>query len=260
MVKTRLQNQSASAAGGLRYTGPIDCFKKIVSAEGWGGLYRGLKPNLIGVTPEKAIKLTINDSLREWFTEGNGDGKIRLWQEMASGAGAGFFQVAATNPMEIVKLRMQLQGESGVKKSAFATIQEMGVKGLYKGTAACWLRDVPFSIVFFPLFANLKTAFNGENSMLGLFAAGAIAGSISAGTVTPCDVIKTRLQVAGSPYTGIGDAFSRIVKEEGWIALKKGLEPRMIVQAPLFGITLFAFDKQKKYLAAKAAEKEQAGR
>jgi hypothetical protein len=115
MVKTRLQNQSAAGPGGLRYSGPIDCFRKIVASEGWAGLYRGLKPNLIGVTPEKAIKLTMNDVLREWFTAGNGDGKIRLWQEMASGAGAGFFQVAATNPMEIVKLRMQLQGEGGVK-------------------------------------------------------------------------------------------------------------------------------------------------
>ena len=71
----------------------------------------------LSLAAEKAIKLTINDVLRERFTEGNGDGKIKLWQEMASGAGAGFFQVAATNPMEIVKLRMQLQGESGVKKT-----------------------------------------------------------------------------------------------------------------------------------------------
>jgi solute carrier family 25 (mitochondrial aspartate/glutamate transporter), member 12/13 len=137
-------------------------------------------------------------------------------------------------------------------------MRELGLRGLYKGTAACWLRDVPFSIVFFPLFANLKTLFDGQNSMLGLFAAGAISGSVAAGSVTPCDVIKTRLQVAGSPYKGIGDAFSRTVKEEGWLALKKGLEPRMFVQAPLFGITLFAFDTQKRYLARKAAEAEAA--
>lgn len=30
------------------------------------------------------------------FTRGNGDGKIRLWQEVLSGGGAGFFQVAVT--------------------------------------------------------------------------------------------------------------------------------------------------------------------
>ena len=52
MVKTRLQ---ASASN---YSGPIDCFRKIISTEGGPrALYRGLTANLIGVSPEKAIKL-----------------------------------------------------------------------------------------------------------------------------------------------------------------------------------------------------------
>jgi solute carrier family 25 (mitochondrial aspartate/glutamate transporter), member 12/13 len=251
MVKTRLQNQSNSAVGGLRYSGPIDCFRKIVAQEGWKGLYVGLRPNLIGVTPEKAIKLTINDVLREYFVAGNSGEGIRLWQEMASGAGAGFFQVAATNPMEIVKLRMQLSGEGGKQgATAVETVRSLGLRGLYKGTAATWLRDVPFSIVFFPLFANLKLAFNGNDSLLGLFAAGAISGSVAAGSVTPCDVIKTRLQVVGSRYTSIGNAATTILREEGPGAFLKGLQPRMIVQAPLFGITLLAFDLLKRRLAS----------
>ena len=131
------------------YAGPVDCFRQIVRKEGVAGLYRGLRPNLIGVMPEKSLKLTVNDVCREAFTEANGPGGgIRLHQEMISGATAGFIQVAATNPMEIVKLRLQLQGEAGgVKKSAMEVIRELGVRGLYKGTAATWLRDVPFSVV-----------------------------------------------------------------------------------------------------------------
>ena len=85
------------------YAGPIDCFRQIVRKEGVAGLYRGLRPNLIGVMPEKSLKLTVNDVCREAFTESNGPGGgIRLHQEMISGATAGFVQVAATNPMEIV--------------------------------------------------------------------------------------------------------------------------------------------------------------
>ncbi|RYH31982.1 solute carrier family 25 protein [archaeon] len=53
MVKTRLQ---ANDKG--RYSGPVDVVKKIISQEGGiRALYRGLPVNLIGVTPEKAIKL-----------------------------------------------------------------------------------------------------------------------------------------------------------------------------------------------------------
>lgn len=227
-----------------------------MAAEGAAGLYRGLKPNLIGVTPEKAIKLTANDTFREAFTARNRDGRIRAWQEMASGAAAGFLQVAATNPMEIVKLRMQLQGESGVHASAATVARELGVRGLYRGVAACWLRDVPFSLIFFPLFANLNSAFGGNTgSFLGLFAAGAVSGSLAAGSVTPCDVVKTRLQVKGGSqrYSGILDAFRKIVAEEGWAALMKGYQPRMIVQAPLFAITMSAFELQKRFLARRAA-------
>lgn len=55
MVKTRLQ------ASTDRYSGPVDCFRKILSTEGGPrALYRGLAANLIGVTPEKAIKLVRN--------------------------------------------------------------------------------------------------------------------------------------------------------------------------------------------------------
>lgn len=265
-VKTRLQNQKAGAA---RYAGPVDVVRKVVAAEGVGGLYAGLRPNLVGVAPEKALKLAVNDTLRERFTAANGDGRIALWQEIAAGGTAGFVQVAATNPMEIVKLRLQLASEGGAAAGAAgarpaatvaSVVRELGVTGLYKGTPATWLRDVPFSFVFFPLFANLKLALDGERSLGGLFAAGALAGSTAAGLVTPCDVIKTRLQVAGSSYKGIGDALRRILAEEGAGALWKGVAPRMAVQAPLFGITLFAFDLQKKWLLARHEEAQRKAR
>ncbi len=145
MVKTRLQNQTAAAA---RYSGPLDCARKIVAAEGAGGLYRGLKPNLIGVSPEKALKLSVNDLLRESFTRANGDGRIRLWQEVAAGGSAGLIQVAATNPMEIVKLRMQLQGETpgAPRLSAADTIRCVRARarvGVWTGAGRLSGRRVP---------------------------------------------------------------------------------------------------------------------
>lgn len=54
------------------------------------------RPNLVGVFPEKSLKLSVNDTLRETFTRRNGDGTIRVWQEIASGGGAGLLQVAVT--------------------------------------------------------------------------------------------------------------------------------------------------------------------
>lgn len=53
MIKTRLQSSIKGT-----YLGPLDVIQKILKNEGGvGAFYRGLSANLVGVTPEKAIKL-----------------------------------------------------------------------------------------------------------------------------------------------------------------------------------------------------------
>ena len=64
LVKTRMQNQrTGSFVGELMYKNSFDCFKKVIRHEGILGLYRGLAPQLVGVAPEKAIKLTVGVNL-----------------------------------------------------------------------------------------------------------------------------------------------------------------------------------------------------
>ena len=43
----------------------------------------GLLPQLVGVSPEKAIKLTMNDTMRD-FLRGK-DGSLPLWKECVAG-------------------------------------------------------------------------------------------------------------------------------------------------------------------------------
>lgn len=85
LVKTRMQNQrTGSYVGEVAYRNSIDCFKKVVRHEGVIGLYRGLVPQLIGVAPEKAIKLTVNDLVRDKLTPPNGG--LPLYAEALAGA------------------------------------------------------------------------------------------------------------------------------------------------------------------------------
>jgi len=249
LVKTRMQNQrTGSYIGELMYRNSFDCFKKVLRHEGFTGLYRGLVPQLVGVAPEKAIKLTMNDLMRDKMTA---DGKIPLWGEVLAGACGGGSQVMFTNPLEIVKIRLQVAGEiaGGQRVSAFGVIKELGFFGLYKGSRACFLRDVPFSAIYFPAYAHLKPAFadeNGYNSPLSLLVAGAIAGMPAASLVTPADVIKTRLQVkarAGqTTYSGLTDAVKKIYVEEGFAAFWKGAVARMCRSSPQFGVTLVTYE------------------
>ncbi|KAJ3192123.1 mitochondrial aspartate-glutamate transporter agc1 [Irineochytrium annulatum] len=265
LVKTRMQNQRAKVVGELLYKNSLDCFQKVIRNEGVKGLYSGLLPQLVGVAPEKAIKLTMNDLVRGKMKDPE-TGKIPLYGEIMAGCVAGGSQVVFTNPLEIVKIRLQVQGESAAggvaKRSALQIVNSLGLVGLYKGAAACLqfdapsqLRDVPFSGIYFPTYAHLKSDLfhegkNGKKlSILELLTAGALAGMPAAYLVTPADVIKTRLQVAArkgeTTYTGIMDAFVKISREEGVRAFFKGGVARVFRSSPQFGVTLASYELMK---------------
>lgn len=92
LVKTRMQNQRSQRVGELLYKNSIDCARKVIKNEGPRGLYSGVLPQLIGVAPEKAIKLTVNDLIRGHFQIPE-TGAITLPQEILAGASAGACQV-----------------------------------------------------------------------------------------------------------------------------------------------------------------------
>ena len=265
LVKTRMQNQRSTVGQGL-YKNSWDCFTKVIKNEGARGLYSGVLPQLVGVAPEKAIKLTVNDLVRGKFTDAK-TGAIAGWAEILAGGSAGACQVIFTNPLEIVKIRLQIQGEAAraalrdgeqfKKRSAVWIVRHLGLAGLYKGASACLLRDVPFSAIYFPTYNHLKRGMFGESptKKLGIFqllTAGAIAGMPAAYLTTPCDVIKTRLQVEArkgdTTYTSLRDCAQKVFKEEGFKAFFKGGPARVLRSSPQFGFTLAGYEVLQKLL------------
>ncbi|XP_038620241.1 mitochondrial glutamate carrier 1 [Tachyglossus aculeatus] len=262
LAKTRLQNQQN---GQRMYTSMSDCLIKTIRSEGYFGMYRGAAVNLTLVTPEKAIKLAANDFFRHHLAK---DGKkLTLLKEMLAGCGAGTCQVIVTTPMEMLKIQLQDAGRIAAQKKLLAAqapaetaavetrptatqltrelLRSRGVAGLYKGLGATLLRDVPFSIVYFPLFANLnqlgQSGPEGKSPFYVSFLSGCVAGSAAAVAVNPCDVVKTRLQslqrgVNEDTYSGILDCARKILRNEGPSAFLKGAYCRALVIAPLFGI------------------------
>ena len=290
LVKTRLMNQRImieSGSGrflerGRLYRHSFDCVRQVLRTEGAFGLYRGLTPQLLGVAPEKAIKLQVNQLLRQVFastTDGGGTGEagdprsINLPLEVLAGAGAGACQLLVTNPMEVLKTRLILQGETAQllrqqgeapppSQTLRGMVRELGFPGLYRGALACLLRDIPFSAIYFPAYALCKNALaelhdddnnnNGSShrqqaSRFDLLAAGTLAGIPAAFFTTPCDVIRLRLQAEPRPgdaaYAGIRDCASQILANEGTSAFFRGATARVLRIAPQFGIALLAYEQ-----------------
>jgi hypothetical protein len=130
---------------------------------------------------------------------------------MLAGSIAGFCQVVATNPMEIVKIQMQLSANSSNPQNALEIVQRLSLRGLYTGTTATLMRDVPFSMLFFSGVSILKDlgTKKGEKTPLKIvFLSGILSGGLAAAMVTPMDVVKTRLQTQGqTSYSGQLDCY-----------------------------------------------------
>uniref|UniRef100_A0A4W5PTP9 Solute carrier family 25 member 12 n=1 Tax=Hucho hucho TaxID=62062 RepID=A0A4W5PTP9_9TELE len=221
LVKTRMQNQrsTGSFVGELMYKNSFDCAKKVLRYEGFFGFYRG--------------------------TDGHCAFLVALLLYLFSDYLLSLFSL------------LQVAGEitTGPRIGALSVIRDLGLFGLYKGAKACLLRDIPFSAIFFPVYAHAKAQFADEQGRLGplqLLASGAIGGIPAASLVTPADVIKTRLQVAAraghTTYTGVMDCFRKIMQEEGFGALWKGAGARMCRSSPQFGVTLVTYELLQRWL------------
>lgn len=256
LVKTRLQSQKIGPNGEKLYENIFDCFKKTYKAEGYFGMYRGSFINILLVTPEKAVKLAGNDYFRYHLTAK--DGSLSVPRQVLAGGLTALFQMFVTTPMELLKIQMQdagraiaqakLEGKTIEKVSSLQLVKDLlktkGIFGLYKGLGATCLRDVTFSALYFPLFAFIndqgprKQSNENEAVFWWSFVSGLLSGGISAFSVTPLDVIKTRLQAEKVEDTksNIIQILTRTLKNEGYIAFFKGGLCRVLVIAPLFGI------------------------
>ncbi|XP_062949909.1 mitochondrial glutamate carrier 1 isoform X1 [Cynocephalus volans] len=218
---------------------------------------------VIVTTPMEMLKIQLQDAGRigegEWEGQraGGGHSWIPVTCPLQEEETAAPFSPAAQK--KVLAAQAQLSAQGGAQTSVetpaaprpTATqltrdlLQSRGISGLYKGLGATLLRDVPFSIVYFPLFANLnqlgRPASEEKSPFYVSFLAGCVAGSAAAVAVNPCDVVKTRLQslqrgINEDTYSGILDCARKIWRHEGPSAFLKGAYCRALVIAPLFGI------------------------
>ena len=162
---------AAAKAGGVR--GLLAAGAAVAKAEGAGGLYRGLKPALIGIAPEAALTYGIFDLLKERCeraerraaekteTPPGGGNKATPAQIVACAAVASLCGQTAAFPAEAVSRRLTSGAATGNGFAVFrAILEEQGVRGLYRGIGPASIRIVPMAAISFSTYELLHVAFD----------------------------------------------------------------------------------------------------
>jgi len=103
---------------------------------------------------------------------------------------------------------------------------------LYRGWSVTIMREVPFTVIQFPLWESMKEyrrRKSGRDNITPFESAlfGSISGAIAAGTTTPLDVLKTRMMLA-KEKTAVVPLLKQILKDSGPRAFFAGIGPRII--------------------------------
>ncbi|KAF8542553.1 mitochondrial carrier domain-containing protein [Trichophaea hybrida] len=231
-LKTRLQS-----SGGFFKNG------------GWSGVYRGVGSVIAGSAPGAALFFVSYEHVKTTLQKSNQPAPV------AHMLAASFGEVAACAarvPTEVVKQRVQAsQYSSSWLALRHILTANTGAstmwRELYRGWGVTVMREIPFTIIQFPLWEAMKT---WRSNMKGRKASstesavfGSVSGGIAAAATTPVDVLKTRLMLAKKRQSAMS-TLKNIVIKEGTAALFKGITPRIvwisIGGAIFFGVWDFA--------------------
>ncbi|KAM7208063.1 Mitochondrial carrier domain containing protein [Naviculisporaceae sp. PSN 640] len=193
-------------------------------------------------------------------------------QTTAAGATAGLISRFVIAPLDVVKIRLQLQTHSlsdpltlsqpslrgsPIYKGTLPTIrhilQHEGLTGLWKGNVPAELLYICYSAVQFTTYRSITQLLHQTfppNSPYSLpqqaesFLAGATAGGAATLATYPLDLLRTRFAAQGNTriYTSLPRAISQIYRDEGPRGFFRGLGPGLSQIIPFMGIFFAAYE------------------
>jgi solute carrier family 25 S-adenosylmethionine transporter 26 len=237
-LKTRLQSPSGFRAAG-----------------GFSGIYAGVGSAIIGSAPGAALFFVTYEQTKSFLSSRRiardtllpSGARKNDWEasiEHMVAASLGEIAACAVRvPTEVVKQRAQARQYPSSLSALSSILSQRSVIGipgvwreLYRGWSITIFREVPFTVVQFPLWEGMKswrlrsTQRDGGAGTIRAWEsglAGSLAGAVAAGITTPLDVLKTRMMLAREK-TGMVSLARKILKENGPRAFFAGIGPRIM--------------------------------
>ncbi|KAJ1737327.1 hypothetical protein LPJ72_000607 [Coemansia sp. Benny D160-2] len=261
-IKVRMQIEGTSV-----FKGPMDCLTKTVRNEGILGLYKGMSSPLVGIAAVNSL-LFWAYSYGKTLQTGSTAITPSLDQIAIAGAAAGAINSALASPVELLKVRLQVQysaaGEGSVLfkgpiSMARHLAQKFGTRGIMWGFWATVAREIPANAAFYTGFEIAKRSFarsltDGDTNKLGvvpLMLSGSVGGISYWTACYPLDVIKSRVQNAKAPPKGLGYILTtaqEILAEQGIKGFFRGYSTSVVRSIPAAAVTFATYELMMRTL------------
>lgn len=245
-LRIRLQQPPPPVSPGItaarRPPSAVALLRGILRAEGPSALYRGMGAPLTSVAFQNAMVFQVYAILSRSIDPRSSMSDPPSYTSVAlAGVGTGALQTLILSPVELVKIRLQLEAAGqkhrrpgdhhGPVDMARDILRKEGLRGIYRGLAVTALRDAPAHGVYFWTYEYARERLHpgcrrtGQESLATMLVSGGLAGVASWVCCYPLDVVKSRLQAQTFPprYRGVVDCFRKSVREEGLPVLWRGL-------------------------------------
>ncbi|KAL3812870.1 hypothetical protein ACJIZ3_014138 [Penstemon smallii] len=198
--------------------------------------------------------------------------------DSTAGAISGGISRTVTSPLDVIKIRFQVQLEpttqwallrrdaygpskyTGMLQATKDIFREEGLAGFWRGNVPALLMVMPYTAIQFTVLHKFKTLASGSSksedhmniSPYLSYVSGALAGCAATVGSYPFDLLRTILASQGEPkvYPNMRSAFVHILKTRGFRGLYAGLTPTLVEIIPYAGMQFGTYDTFKRWTMA----------
>lgn len=259
VVKTRLQTDPG------RYANLLEGIQEMQRTEGWGALFLGLEPTVLGYFWYGVTVYPGYEFFKRLFLELAGPAIVssfRVPLVLLAGACATVIACFGVCPAEACRIRMV--ADSSLKgKGIFEVVQIINEKDgagyFYDGLGTILIRQVLFGMMKFLVFDYFADfvldifpvlAEKVETQLAVSLLSGAVAGVVSSIVSQPADTVLSKINKEGG-RKGLLEVGGDIYRTEGFAGFFQGLGARCVWAGCIISGQFFLYDVCKSFLGVK---------
>eukprot|EP01135_Chromosphaera_perkinsii_P008753 Nk52_evm86s1444 gene=Nk52_evmTU86s1444 len=243
-----------------KYTSVMGTVKTILKEEGFLAFWKGNGTNVLRIAPYTAIQFFAYERYTKLLlAEGAED--LSIPRRLCAGALAGITSSFFTYPLDLVRTRLTAQTNAGKYKGMVHgikhVVKEEGLFALYKGTVITLMGIAPYVGINFTVYDSLKKKalnfYRTDNLSTPTIpvpvslTCGALSGAAALTATYPIDLVRRRFQMGDQfKYRNVLDAFTSIVRSEGYRGLFQGLSACYLKVMPAMAVNFVTYEFMKK--------------